>query len=131
MSDELPRSATRQIAEVLAAPLCLGLGLRAGWLVLRNGYPEGPSLAAIFVGSAALLHALERLVPHARSWSAHDGDEPANLGHTVFSVAGSAALFQALAFAPLRAAGRALSSWLGASPWPASLPLPLQLVLAL
>jgi sterol desaturase/sphingolipid hydroxylase (fatty acid hydroxylase superfamily) len=131
MSDERPRAAARRIAELLATPLCLGLGLGAGWLVLRRGYPEGPSLAAIFVGTAALLHALERWLPHARSWSARDGDEPANLAHLLLSVAGSVALFQALAFTPLRAGGRVLSSWLGASPWPASLPLPLQFVLAL
>jgi sterol desaturase/sphingolipid hydroxylase (fatty acid hydroxylase superfamily) len=119
--------ALKKFLRVGLHPLVLLLGVLSAALGLAAGYP--PILVSASAGLFTILccATFERLFPFEDSWNRSHGDVAVDLAHFIFSMLGMIALFQWLAFEPLRNLGQSI----GLSIWPSAWPLWAQLILAL
>lgn len=111
-------------------PLLVALALWAThlWWPLLS-----PALATSLpvLGALPLVWLAERWLPHRTAWQPARAQLAQDLLHNVFSTLGTTAVTRAAAFAALVPAAIWLEARLGLSLWPASLPMPAQLALAL
>ena len=120
----------RSILSWLIYPVLTAGGAVAAWLLLSAGVPLGPAVIAVTGVAAGFVIALERLLPYSREWQHVLPDLPTDAGHLIVSNTAAEGA-RLLLLGPLLAPSAYLSGAFGAPLWPAQLPMPVQVLLAL
>lgn len=111
-------------------PTLVALALTATHLAWPH---VAPAMAAALpvLGAFPLIWLAERYLPYRRDWQPARAQLAQDLLHNVFSTLGTTVVARAAAFAALVPIAIWLEARLGLPLWPTSLPMPLQLALAL
>lgn len=111
-------------------PLLVALALGATQLSWPHLPPAASTALPVF-GALPLVWLAERWLPHREAWRPERSQLAQDLLHNLFSTLGTTAVARAAAFAALVPVAIWLEAHLGLALWPASLPMPAQLALAL
>lgn len=109
----------------------LSLGLFGAWAVLRLGLPDYLAVIVPSVVCTFLILGVQRWIPFDPRWRAWKTDAGIDVAHSLFSNIGATAIFDPLFMVAMYTVANWLSAALGATLWPTSWPMPVQVGLAL
>jgi len=124
-------SVWRFLLSISTYPLILGGGMTAGVLARQAGHGAASILVVTSIASILLVAVLERAHPYIRSWNHSRRDVVTDALHALFSNVAVIQIVDLVVLAGLATAAPRLSSAIGSTLWPSSLPLAAQFGIAL
>ncbi|MFT6397151.1 MAG: sterol desaturase/sphingolipid hydroxylase (fatty acid hydroxylase superfamily) [Bradymonadia bacterium] len=119
------------IKSLFAFALIMGGALTAATLMRASGVHPSIVVPTVTIAGGALVLIMQRFAAFSDGWRDYGHDLKVDLVHAIVSTGGAPALLELFAIGWIVVAAEWASAALGVTLWPASLPLVLQLALAL